>query len=75
MVRPVTYASVAALAFSALAAILSRAFQRWLLGRGVGRGLALTITVVAFILILLLLGAAAVAAVLAIAVQSWRAWP
>ena len=60
---------LATLAFSALAAILSRAFQRWLLGRGLGRGLALTLTVVAFILILVLLGAAAVASMLAIAVQ------
>ena len=60
---------LATLAFSALAAILSRAFQRRLLGRGLGRGLSLTLTVVAFILILVLLGAAAVAAVLAIAVQ------
>ena len=60
---------LATLAFSALAAILSRAFQRWLVGRGVGPRLALTLTVAAFVLILVLLGAAAVASMLAIAVQ------
>jgi predicted PurR-regulated permease PerM len=62
-------ALVATMTFSALAAILSRAFQRWLLGRGVGPRLALTLTVTAFVVILALLGAAAVASMIAIGVQ------
>jgi len=60
---------LATLAFSGLAAILSRALQLWLHGRGMGRGLSVTLTVVAYVLVLGLLAAAAVASVLAIAVQ------
>ena len=55
--------------FSALAAILCRAFQLWLQGRGAGRGIAITTTVAAFVVVLVLLGLAVVASVLAISVQ------
>lgn len=60
---------LATVTFSALAAVLCRAFQLWLKDRGLGRTLAVTITVAAFVVVLVLLGLAAVAAVLAVVVQ------
>ncbi len=60
---------LATIAFSALAAILCRALQLWLLRRGTGSKTSVTVTIVAFVLVLVLLGAAAVASVLAIAIQ------
>jgi AI-2 transport protein TqsA len=60
---------LALIAFSGLAAILARAFQLWLVRRGVGTMPAVVLTVLAYVVILGLLGAAAVASVLAVASQ------
>ena len=60
---------LATIAFSALAAILCRALQLWLLRRGTGSKTSVTVTIIAFVLVLVLLGVAAIASVLAIAVQ------
>src|SRR5215203_4666659 len=59
---------LATVAFSALAGILARHLQLWLLGRGMGRTLALVVTVLAYVVILALLAAAAIASVIAIVV-------
>jgi AI-2 transport protein TqsA len=64
-----THGLLATVAFSALAAILCRALQVWLQGRGLGRGASVTLALIGFVIVLGLLGLAAVASVLAVAVQ------
>src|SRR5829696_2416207 len=60
---------LATIVFAALAGILARRFQLWLLERGVGRTPALALTTLAYVVILALLAVAAIASVLAIVVR------
>src|SRR6187402_99517 len=57
---------LALIAFSALAAILSRHLHLALIRRGMGRYLALTVTTVVYVLILAALAVAAIASVIAV---------
>jgi len=58
---------VATIAFSALAAVICRALQRWLRGRGLRPWIAVTVTVVAFVLVIAALFAAFVASLIVLA--------